>query len=347
MSRIPLCVLLLGSLALPQPIFESQPIGNFPVLPLVDVEGVGALGNPGAGLSRVQGATGCGWPQGGGFQYAHLVASGASPGISIPPGGPIPRAGAIQYAAEIRFPIPPGALGVQFAWEFFDAEQSATFNDAFQVSVIDAAGNTIGPPLVYCDVVARLASTGSFCPDPTGLVFGALELGLHTALGGVAGGPQNTGAIALPQPLPLGAMIAVTCANAVDNAVASSAIVDDFIFLGNLPQWTFAQTGGAGTTFEIGLTNCLPSSLFFMPVTINYQGSYPNGWCMGVDIDIPLLLLELNFGPPFISFTDATGAFYFPVPPGVLAPGTNLYAALGFFTPNLSFQFAPRTVTIQ
>jgi hypothetical protein len=346
----PLAVIFcLAAVASAQPIFELQSVGPFPVLPLVDVEGIGATANAGASQASIQSTTGCGLPIPGSFQYAHLAANGDISGsLNIPTGGPIPRAAGAAFGTEIQIPIPPGANGISFTWEFFDAENSATYNDAFQVAVVDPMGAYVGAPIVYmdCATILGAASPGT-CSDPFFLTTAGTETGAIMSVGGVVGGPQMVQNFPLPTPLPPGSYISVMCANDQDNAVASTAIIDDVSFTGTLASWIFGQIGGPGSTLDIGLINCPPNVAFLMPVSINNPGIFPNGWCLGVDLDIPTLLLELNFGAPFIGSTDASGTFLFPVPPGVLPIGMQLNASCGLFNPNLTIRFNPTAVTIQ
>ncbi len=346
----PLAVTLcLAAAACAQPIFELQSVGPFPVLPLTDVEGIGATANGGASQATIESSMGCGLPGPGSFQYAHLLATGDSNGsLNIPTGGPIPRPAGANFATEIRIPIPAGANGISFTWEFFDAENSVTYNDAFQVAVVDSTGAYVGAPIAYMDsaTIFGAASPGS-CMDPVAVTFPGTETGAIPSVGGVLGGPQMVMNYQLPTPLAPGSYISVMCANDQDNALASAGIIDEVSFGGTLASWTFGQLGGPGSPLDIGLTNCPPNAAFLMPVSINNPGSFPNGWCLGVDLDISTLLLELNFGAPFIGSTDASGSFLFPVPPGVLPIGMQLNASCGIFNPNLSIRFNPTAITIQ
>jgi hypothetical protein len=339
--------ILLGATALGQPLFECQLLGTFPVLPLIDCEGVGASatagGNP---LPTVENIANCGQPGPGGAQYAFLPANGNANGGGPSPaiGGPIgrPLAGVEN---ELRIPIPSSALSVSFRWEFFDGEVAFGFavpyNDAFTVEVVDpATGLAVGPPLVYIDSAtfqgfgSTPASIGP-CPNTGPTAGGVQELGAPT---GVSNGPQIC-SCALPL-LPAGAYLSVVCLNGADNAFTSAATIDDFIFSNNPPcTFSITQPLGAGS-ISVAISYCTPGAAYLMPVTLISGGAFPNGWCLGVDIPLGALVAEISFGVPFIGNLDGTGSSLFAVPAGIPS-GIPIFAGCGLFTPGLTTIFTP------
>jgi hypothetical protein len=327
---------LLATCAMAQPIFEVQTVGPIPILPAVDAECVGALTslstNPAPVITNV---ANCGMPGAGGLQHVYLQAGGNT--NVNPLGGPMTLATAIGDAHGIRIPIPAGATTVSFLWEFFDAEGSTSFNDAFEVSVVNAANTRIGAPLVYADVSIALANPGT-CVDP---ITGGNEIGAPL---GVTGGPQTfTG------PLPVGGVyLLVLCANSSDDIAPSAATFDDVAF--NAPYgcstaaFLFDQVPGPGS-LRADVSGGIPNASFLMPVRIGAPGAVPAGWCLGIDMALADLITEINFGAPFTGNLDASGNFSFVIPSGVPA-GIPMQAGFATFGPGgLTFQFTPVSIT--
>lgn len=326
---------LLAASVCAQPIFEFQTPGPFPVLPSVDVECVGALSSASANPPPVVATAAlCGFPGPGGFQYAYLRSGGA---LSTPPGGPIPLPAANGLAHGIRIPIPPGATFVTFLWEFWDAEGSTTWNDAFEVSVVTAAGVRVGAPLVFADVALRLANSGT-CVDAAS---GGTEIG---GPAGVTGGPQ-TFAGALPAG---GSFLQVLCVNGGDDSFSSSAAIDDLAFDAPYsctnPTLVLDQPAGSGS-LRLEIQQGVPNAPYLMPVKIGPPGAFPNGWCLGVDLPLADLLIELNTGPPFHGALDSSGGFSLVLSGGVPA-GLQIQAGAANFGPaGLTLLFSPQSIT--
>lgn len=329
-------MLLLTAGLAAQPVFEFQTPGPFPLLPNTDVECVGALTsnsfNPYPSITNVPV---CGMPQLGGFQYARIEAGGLA-GVTIPAGGPIPLAALTGNLHGIQLPIPPGASLITFAWEFFDAESSPTYNDAFEVSVLDGLGNPIGAPLVYADVAFALANPGT-CTDPTS--FGT-EIGAPL---GVNNGPQI-----FFGPLPVGGVtLNIVCANSSDDAVASAAFIDDIQF--DVPYGcfipTFTLVQPSSGTLAVSASNGIPFASYLMPVRIGAPGAYPAGWCLGIDMALADLILEINTGYPFVGSLDGAGSFTFFLGGGVPA-GLPIQAGFATFDANgMNMLFPPQSIT--
>jgi hypothetical protein len=301
---------------------------------MIDVECVGALTsnsfNPPPSVSN---AAACGMPQLGGFQYARIEAGGLS-GVTIPAGGPVPLASLTGNLHGIQVPIPAGASLITFAWEFFDAEGSLTYNDAFEVSVLDGLGNRIGSPLVYADVALSLANPGT-CTDPTS--FGT-EIG---APFGVNNGPQI-----FFGPIPVGGVtLNIVCANSSDDAVASAAFIDDIQFdvpytCGGLQSiwWqsnsleasldvdgvqvssSFASSGATTTKCinqpgTVNIASSLVGNPFELAVTAgpsvsaNGGGGFNTAGGQAVNLDFSIPGLTWLFGGPVIAPQPFAGSF--------------------------------------
>lgn len=145
--------------------FETQgPICQygFPVLatgtcpPAVgDPEGVGWNGQ---GIATVDPIPTCGMPCLG-SQYARIGSAGP---FSAPPGGPALRPTAVP--AELKIPIPAGAVSVSLCWEFFNSAGPSNFfsNDGMSIDVVDCNGNLV-TPIAYADTFSALGP----CQDPS------------------------------------------------------------------------------------------------------------------------------------------------------------------------------------
>lgn len=330
--RLALVAALVVPAASSQIVFELQTPGPFPVLPGVDAEGVGALPSTATAPGPVVSATpNCGFPAAGGFQYAYIQAGGAA--LTIPPGGPIPLAAAAGVVHGIQIPVPSGAASVSFTWEFFDAEASATWNDAFEVSAIDGGGLRIGAPLVYADASMGVVNPGT-CFDVLGT--GGTEVGAPLF---VTGAPQvfcggiPSGAVAL----------LVLCANGGDDSFPSAGAVDDFFF-DVCPLLRLDQPFGPGS-LRVEILNSTANAAYLLPVKIGPPGAFPFGWCLGIDLTLAELMAEISFGPPFLGTLDSSGSMSFVIPSGVPA-GLPIQAGAGIFDGGgLTSQLTPQSIT--
>jgi hypothetical protein len=100
--------------------------------------------------------------------------------------------------------------------------------------------------------------------------------------------------------------------------------------------FTMALVSPAGPgSIGLSLTGGTSGSLYFAPLTL-IPGAYPNGWFYGLDPLYSDLLVFAAFGPPFVGYLDANGAYSWP-PAGqtaLLPSGLTLYgvAADRFWT---------------
>lgn len=141
--------------------FECQVPGAVPSLAgPADCEGLVSNGSP-AGQAAIVGAPSCGMPANG-ARYATITAN-QNTGASMPPGGILGRPFAAALS-ELRVPLGGGVVAVALNYSFVNSEFTASgFNDGFDVSVVDAAGNRLA-------LVAR-GDTFSFASGCSGLRF--------------------------------------------------------------------------------------------------------------------------------------------------------------------------------
>ncbi len=297
----------------------------------------GTLGDPegisysaqttGGYATRAVGANGLGFPSGG-THFLRAIASGVVGVNPSPAGGPLPRP--TTAGTVVCIPIPSGATGVNFNWDFYNGEgTTTTYNDGISIDVVDATGSLVYG-LVYADAATSVPgggidSTGS-CPSfytetaPSGLnpfsgVFGAI---------------------------PSGASIMMTVWNGGDDAVDSEGVIDDIQFTGNVCSWSLTHPSGPGS-IQISVSNCAPGAVYFQPVGFT-AGAFPNGWALGVDLTITDFLTEVSAGPPFLGSLSPSGGLNFG-PFSGLPVGVTIYVGFGLFQPNLTTQFPPLAFT--
>jgi len=99
-----------------------------------------------------------------------------------------------------------------------------------------------------------------------------------------------------------------------------------------------APFGPGSIRFENSL--CAPGSIYATAVSVNTPGRFPSGWFFGVDITIPLFLIEMSAGPPFYGLLTANGTSTLTLPAGIPA-GLQLNAVTAAFDPGTGlFQLA-------
>jgi len=256
--------------------FECQPVGAFPTVCCSDCE----LVQSNAALLGTSPATGvdstpaCGFPAAG-AQYARIQANGP---LNVALGGPVARPLALNVA-ELRIPVPPGAVGVSFSFEFFNADSfnSATFNDGFAASIVGNANalldlsivdlayvdsSTAAAPGVACvDPVSGGVDTGSTGAQIVSHLFSATELADIAAAGG--------------------AYLSLACWNGGDNTFDSHAAVDCVSWGALFP---IPGTGVAGGSIVADLT-VNPADSFAVgaanPTVIQFRGISQNVFIEG------------------------------------------------------------------
>lgn len=257
----------------------QQPGGPFPYFGTPpDCEGVTGSVNP--LLPIVQGFVGvdaaplCSMPTQG-LQYARITAETMD---NIPAGGLVLRPLAATVS-EMRIPIPYLPKNtIAFDWQWYQLEGHLSyFNDGFDVSICDPAGNRLavcvfGDASVYfngCNPMQRFF----------GVFFG----------------------------LPPGAYLSFAAFNGGDTAVDSSLLIDAVSFA-DRPRMLWRSPPGAAGGLELLIDDGKPNDVYLAPIVLA-PGAYPNGWFYGVDIALTDLLLEINLGPPFIGLLDPRGQF--------------------------------------
>jgi hypothetical protein len=197
-----------------------------------------------SGKATVDGTASCGWPAAG-AQYARLVANGPI-APSHPAATPVGRPLALNVT-EIRVPVPTGATGVSFRYEFWNREiafgpPSAQYNDGLEIAVVAADDVTILQACVYVDTFSALAPGG--CID-------SVSSGTETG----ANGPDSF-SVTFGGAIPAGAYLSVACWNSNDNSFNSGAAVDCVAWgssfeLGNISGPRVVDLSPA-TSFKIG-----------------------------------------------------------------------------------------------
>jgi Lectin C-type domain len=247
-----------------------------------------------------------------------LVASNGP--VAVPVGGPFQRP-APAIANEVRIPIPPGAKGVSYAWEFLTAEDnSGIYNDGISIAVVGADGQLI-LDLTYADATSPKETNvpaAVYCSNPPTPV-------LPTG----ASGPQ-TACYAFP-PLPFPAYLSVVSWNGGDNSISGAAAIDAIQFWGT-GSFKLAISAPAGPgSISLFLTGGGPFNVYTTAVSLS-QGAFPYGWLFGVDIGFDTLLGEMASGAPFHGTLSGGGIKLFNMASGVPS-GLSLYAVSLQFTP--------------
>jgi hypothetical protein len=257
------------------------------------------------------------WPVQGN-QYLVVQANGP---LDVPLGGPFPRPAA-SVANEVRIPIPAGAKGVSYAWEFLTAENaSSIYNDGISIAVVAPDGQLI-LDLTYADTTSPAETSGvtaaTYCSIPPVAV-------LPTG----ASGPQAA-CHAFP-PLPFPSYLSIVCWNGFDNGFPGAAAIDAIQFWGSGKfKLAISAPGGPGS-ISINLSGGNPFHVYTTAVSL-IQGAFPYGWLFGVDIGFDMLLSQMAAGPPFHGTLGGSGIKLFNLPSGVPS-GLSIYA--------VSLQFAP------
>jgi hypothetical protein len=276
-------------------------------------------GNGSLHKAYVTSSTHTNWPVNGtGF----LLVEANGP-ISVPLGGAFVRP-APQNVNEVRIPIPAGAKGVSYAWEFFSAEgiNQTSFNDGMSIAVVDSNGQLIAD-LDYADT-----SEGWAAGIPTVTFCGSSSI-LHASHAS-----DVRSAHVLP-PLPYPAYLSICCWNEDDNSFSSVAAIDAIQFWGSSSfELEMSAPVGPGS-IRLKNKNGAPGNTYVTAVTLS-QGAFPNGWLFGVDIAPTALLQEIVSGVPFHGALDLTGTSTFQISSGV-PPGLPVYAVSLQFTPGSPF----------
>jgi hypothetical protein len=273
--------------------FECYPPGALPLDPGVSCEGVASNNQAASGVST---AAACGFPTNG-AAYALLRCNGpSSPALNVAPGGPFPWPPSAAVT-ELRVPIPSGSTTIDLDWEYHNAETfQSTYNDGMSVNVVDPTGALV-QTLLYVDNWSPLATCISF--------------GVEVQ----PPGPQTFVGV-LPV-MPTGCeYLSIICWNEGDNAVAGAARIDDISFnssLAGCPVPCFSGTPTLGFTspygmgsIQVNLGGLQINGTYFLAITLA-PGVFPNGWFLGLDIDLQGLLFQLSFGPPFLGSTGGCG----------------------------------------
>jgi hypothetical protein len=262
-----------------------------------------------------------------GLQGMYMLANG--PVTSPPAGGPFPRPADLD-ANEIRIPVPAGALGVSFYWEFLNGENtvSTSFNDGLSIAIVDAGGNLV-QNLVYADTNPAIALFPlNICA--TGDTREVLPLG-----------PQSFSSVIQQTTDPI--FLSVVCWNAGDNTVPSSCEIDAVQFWGDAKfKLEIAAPIGAGSISLVN-KNGNTGDTYWTAIT-GFPGAYPYGWFFGIDINPAQLIQQISAGPPFSGTLVAPGtssfAIFAGVPPGLLVFGVSVrFSPAGLFLDASSPEF--------
>lgn len=252
-----------------------------------DCEGLVSNASSVGGVANIEARATCGMPaQGSGF--LHLT-SALNPTV-VPVSGPLPRP-LVGTELEVRIPIPAGANGISFSWDFLDASISLGLGPPFlildgcDISVVDALGNGL--------VNLVFASSTTVAPAPGGC-FSLIGIGTDTGVDG----PEFF-ASALPA-LPAGAYLSVVLFASASFAGLpglSTVTMDGVLFTtGQVFSLNLSAPFGPGS-FQIQNVAGTPLAPYVTLLTVN-QGSFPNGALGGLDILPSELIFELSFGAP-------------------------------------------------
>ena len=266
-----------------------------------------------------------------GSKYARIVATGPLP---VPIGGPMP--GGLSTGSRLNIPMPAGAVGVSFCWDFYlvDFPPQTLYNDGMSIDFITGCSATT--------VLANIAYADAFTPSSGAII----DVGSPCQSQGwetLPAGPQTV----LGAPIPAGAtLIRVTVWNGGDDFAASHGVIDSVTFTtGQTPcALVFSSPFGPGSVMMVH-SPCQASigRSYFTPVDLT-AGAFPAGRFFGLDMTLPELLTLFNIGAPFAGSFDAVGGAttqgFGPVP-GL--SGLSLFAVATEWTPGYAAPLGART----
>lgn len=106
-----------------------------------------------------------------------------------------------------------------------------------------------------------------------------------------------------------GALDALIAAPLSDTGGVDSGRVE-FVSLPVVP-FAHAFSNPVPGLLQFAISGGTPVSPYFLAVTLGAFTSVPNGWFFGIDIGIPLLIMEFQAGAPFVGILDGAGGYFF------------------------------------